>query len=179
MFRQERQCNIVLYFCFLLSQGQEGLKSFDMSFFSVSPVVVSVLLLTLHQSQASPFNLKKELSDCLEDADYDNLLQTARSGLPLHDTQGRHVAIVGAGMAGLTAAKLLQEAGHQVRAAGCCCIYVVDNWGDTEALNSSFEHLTCLSKKIIHQLHTVQNRAAGFWPHYSCFSFFTLPVFSN
>uniref|UniRef100_A0A8D3C564 Amine oxidase n=1 Tax=Scophthalmus maximus TaxID=52904 RepID=A0A8D3C564_SCOMX len=76
--------------------------------------VVSVLLLTLHQSQASPFNLKKELSDCLEDADYDNLLQTARSGLPLHDTQGRHVAIVGAGMAGLTAAKLLREAGHQV-----------------------------------------------------------------
>lgn len=53
------------------------------------------------------------LFDCLQDPDYAQLLRLVEDGLPASRTP-RHVAIIGGGMAGLTAAKFLEDAGHKV-----------------------------------------------------------------
>ncbi|XP_068173921.1 L-amino-acid oxidase [Antennarius striatus] len=54
------------------------------------------------------------LFECLqEDTDYDQLLNIVQKGLPATKTP-RHVVIIGGGMAGLTAAKFLEDAGHKI-----------------------------------------------------------------
>lgn len=58
-------------------------------------------------------NLGDPVFNCLLDKDYSELLSIMENGLPISQTS-RHVAIIGGGMAGLTAAKFLEQAGHKV-----------------------------------------------------------------
>ncbi|XP_074076398.1 L-amino-acid oxidase-like [Macrotis lagotis] len=67
-----------------------------------------MILLNPH-SQA--FNI--ELAKCFDDPQYEDLLKLLRDGLG-PSTEKKSVVVIGAGMAGLTAAKILQDAGHQV-----------------------------------------------------------------
>ncbi|XP_075892026.1 L-amino-acid oxidase isoform X2 [Nelusetta ayraudi] len=70
-------------------------------------VLVGVVVFTVSGIFGDP------LSDCLQDSDYSELLDIVNKGLPTTKTP-RHVAIIGGGIAGLTAAKFLEDAGHQV-----------------------------------------------------------------
>uniref|UniRef100_A0A3Q3AVN2 Amine oxidase n=2 Tax=Kryptolebias marmoratus TaxID=37003 RepID=A0A3Q3AVN2_KRYMA len=53
------------------------------------------------------------LYECLQDTDYSKLLDIVMKGLP-PTKMPQHVAVIGGGMAGLTAAKVLEDAGHKV-----------------------------------------------------------------
>ncbi|KAG3265706.1 L-amino-acid oxidase-like, partial [Ictidomys tridecemlineatus] len=54
-----------------------------------------------------------DLVKCFEDPQYEELLQLAQDGLG-PTAEKKRIVVIGAGMAGLTAAKILQDAGHQV-----------------------------------------------------------------
>ncbi|XP_019958316.1 L-amino-acid oxidase isoform X2 [Paralichthys olivaceus] len=70
-------------------------------------VLVGVVVIAVSGITGDP------LSDCLQDTDYSELLDIVNKGLPAAKTP-RHVAIIGGGIAGLTAAKFLEDAGHKV-----------------------------------------------------------------
>ncbi|KAF3698133.1 L-amino-acid oxidase [Channa argus] len=88
---------------------------------TVYTVFIIVLLLTLYHSHTAAVSLREKLPECMNDKDYDDLLHTVKAGLP-HIKTSHHVVSVGAHVAGLTAAKLLQDAGHKItifEASGC------------------------------------------------------------
>lgn len=75
---------------------------------SVPLVLVGVVVFAVSGIFGDP------LFECLQDTDYSELLNIVDKGLPASKTP-RHVAIIGGGMAGLTAAKFLEDAGHKVK----------------------------------------------------------------
>lgn len=76
-------------------------------FFPLAIVAVMCLAYSVRGS------VEELLLDCLQDKDYAELLGIVDKGLPPTMTP-HHVAIVGGGMSGLTAAKFLEDAGHKV-----------------------------------------------------------------
>ncbi|XP_057694143.1 L-amino-acid oxidase [Corythoichthys intestinalis] len=74
---------------------------------SVPLVLVGVVVFVVTGITGDP------LYECLQDTDYSELLDIVDKGLPAAKTP-QHVAIIGGGIAGLTAAKFLKDAGHKV-----------------------------------------------------------------
>ncbi|KAK9520307.1 hypothetical protein VZT92_020203 [Zoarces viviparus] len=101
----------------LSSNSLSGMKSWSSvlkmilhmcKFLSVPLVLVGVVVFAVSGLFADPL-----INECLQDADYSELLGIVGKGLPASKTP-RHVAVIGGGIAGLTAAKFLEDAGHKV-----------------------------------------------------------------
>ncbi|XP_060540180.1 L-amino-acid oxidase-like isoform X1 [Pantherophis guttatus] len=73
-------------------------------------VIFSMLFLAALGSCADD---RSPLEECFEGADYEEFLEIARNGLK-QTSNPKHVVVVGAGMAGLSAAYVLAGAGHKV-----------------------------------------------------------------
>ncbi len=80
--------------------------------FSIVPAVLALILVITYHAGGTTAD-EDTLFKCLQDSDYDYLLKLTDHGLPPAKNP-KHVVIVGAGAAGLTAAKFLEDAGHKV-----------------------------------------------------------------
>ncbi|VTJ70670.1 Hypothetical predicted protein [Marmota monax] len=74
------------------------------------PGFLALALLSLLGASTQAFH--DDLVKCFEDPQYEELLQLAQDGLG-QTAEKKQIVVIGEGMAGLTAAKIFQDAVHQ------------------------------------------------------------------
>lgn len=92
---------------FLILEACRPIKQLLISF-TVPVAIVVVIVFSVNGYIDDP------LLDCMQDSDYAELLEIVNRGLPFTKTP-HHIAIIGGGIAGLTAAKFLEDTGHKVQ----------------------------------------------------------------
>ncbi|XP_057564415.1 L-amino-acid oxidase-like [Hippopotamus amphibius kiboko] len=75
------------------------------------PGWLALALLSVLSLGTQAFN--SQLIKCFQDPQYEEMVRLAQDGLG-RTAERKHIVVIGAGMAGLTAAKTLQDAGHKV-----------------------------------------------------------------
>lgn len=81
-------------------------------------VLVSTFLSLVGSLDWKTSHRQDSFEKCMHDPDYEVLLKVVTLGLN-RTSKPQRVIVVGAGAAGLVAAKVLSDAGHKVRSAAC------------------------------------------------------------
>lgn len=99
------------------------------------PALVPILLGLVASLEWKAVHSQDPFERCMQDPDYEQLLRIAVLGLN-RTAMPQRVIVVGAGVAGLVAAKVLSDAGHKVRSGlrstlslSCCGRRDTSLWG--------------------------------------------------
>uniref|UniRef100_A0A8D1HNT6 Amine oxidase n=1 Tax=Sus scrofa TaxID=9823 RepID=A0A8D1HNT6_PIG len=111
--------------------------------------VPGILVLGLLLAAPSCFGEYEDLVKCFQDPEYESILVTAQKGLHFSPLPKR-VVVEGPGMSGLTAAKALQDAGHQVTTMSGGRVVTFRNKKEGHVPLGQVPCFACIHSRLVH-----------------------------